>query len=407
MTPSLDLVGGLTAAFSVDSPLDRVPGGFISLSHDLRIVAANEGMAELAGRDGKELIGKPLDSLLSGPARILFQTHVYPALKADGRVEEVFLTLTSASGETVPVLLNAVRATAEPPVSYEALIVRIRARARWEGELLAATRALERERTASQQLAAELAATAQDLATRYAEEQHMREFRDAFVGILGHELLTPVTTIYGMSHLLRERLGALDEATLRERLEDIELESDRLRRLTQDLLILSRAEGGRLDIAAEPIALDRLVARVVEAEAARAPGHRFEVELPRQLPLVLGEELYVEQVLRNYLSNAVKYSPAGTSVRVSAASEGAGVAVRVVDAGPGLGVDKPEQLFEPFYRAPGAAGQATGAGIGLYVCRELVQAMGGRVWAAPAGGGASGADFGFWLPAAEDDEAEA
>ncbi|MBA2300050.1 MAG: PAS domain-containing protein, partial [Chloroflexi bacterium] len=198
----------------MNSAFDAVPAGVIHLSSDLRILAANREMGALIARDTGELVGESLDVLLSAPSRILFQTHVYPALKADGRVEEVFLTLASSTGDPIPVLLNAVRSPGPEEPAYMGLLVRIRARSRWETELLAATLALEGERAASQRLAEELAVTAADLRVRHAEEQRNREFRDAFIGVVSHELRTPITTIYGMSHLLRERHASMAPETL-------------------------------------------------------------------------------------------------------------------------------------------------------------------------------------------------
>jgi K+-sensing histidine kinase KdpD len=382
----------------MSSPLDAVPGGVLVLSNDMRITAANRTMGALASRDPSELIGHSLDILLSGPSRILFQTHVYPALTADGRVEEVFLTLAQPTGETLPVLLNAVRSSDGTEPTYDALIVRIRARSQWERDLLAATRAIERERAASQRLAEELATAAEDLAARSAEEQRNREFRDAFIGVLSHELRTPITTIYGMSHLLQQRHATMEPDAVGHHLADIVAESDRLRRLTEDLLVLSRAEGGELHVAANPIVIGPPVRRAADGERARAAAHRFDVEIAPRLPLVVGEELYVEQVVRNFLTNATKYSPPDTTIRIAAVAEDEGVVVRVLDEGPGLGGQPPEKLFDLFYRAPEAIRETAGAGIGLFVCRELVHAMGGRVWAATAPQG--GAEFGFWLPAA-------
>jgi signal transduction histidine kinase len=385
----------------VNRAFDAVPGGVISLSDDLRILGANAPMGELVGRTPEDLQGASIDVLLSAPSRILMQSHVYPALRANGRVEEVFLTLLGLGGATTPVLFNAVRRTTDDGRRYDALIVRIRARNKWELDLLEATKALQRERASSRELAEELEKALRGLHARVAEDERNRQFRDAFVGVVGHELRTPITTIFGMGHVLRRRHRVMDPETVDRHLDDIVSESDRLRRLTEDLLVLSRAEGGRLALSDDPIVLSHVVRRAVENERERAPGHRFATDIPDQLPLVTGEDMYVEQVLTNFLNNATKYSPPGTTVHVSVAAEGAGVAVRVVDEGPGLREEHPERLFELFYRAKEVVGRKQGAGIGLFVCRELIRAMRGRVWAAPSSSpGEGGAEFGFWLPAA-------
>ena len=108
-------------------------------------------------------------------------------------------------------------------------------------------------------------------------------------------------------------------------------------------------------------------------------------------------------MLRNFLSNAVKYSPAGSTVRTAARDRDGGVHVTVTDEGAGLGDESPDLLWTLFYRTKGAIQQAGGAGIGLFVSKALIEAMGGRVWARPAVEPATGgAEFGFWLPAAPD-----
>jgi K+-sensing histidine kinase KdpD len=393
----------------VNVAVDAVPGGVLTLSGDLRILAANRGLGELADCDPADLVGQLFDVLLSAPSRILFQTHVYPALTAEGRVQEVFLTLASKTGASTPVLFNATRTTGAEPVTYDGLIVRIPARARWEMELLAATRALERERAASQQLARDLEASVERLAVSHEEERRNHQFRDAFIGVVSHELRTPITTIFGMSHVLLDRHRTMAPDVIGEHLADIASESDRLRRLTEDLLVLSRAEGRQLLVAAEPIVVGHIVRGAVQAEQSRSTGHEFVVEVAADVPLAVGEAVHVDQVVRNLLSNAAKYSPSGTTVRVTVDGEDGGVAVRVIDEGPGLpDAEAPDQLFEVFYRAPDAARQSAGAGIGLFVCRELIAAMGGRVWAAPnQRPSGTGAEFGFWLPADDVDAADA
>ncbi len=242
---------------------------------------------------------------------------------------------------------------------------------------------------------------AQRLSEHNEAERRNREFRDAFVGVMSHEIRTPITTIYGMTELLRKRHRTMEPDTVGQYLEGIAEDADRLRRLTEDLLVLSRAEGGRLEVAMNPLMIGHLVRTTVESERVRSSQHHFVVKGPSQLPMVLGEDVYVEQITRNFLGNAAKYSPPGTTITVGLTSEGRGVAVRVTDAGPGLPEGPPERLFDVFYRAPDAIGSTSGAGIGLFVCRELADAMHGRVWASPGPGGV-GAEFGLWLPEATD-----
>jgi len=154
--------------------------------------------------------------------------------------------------------------------------------------------------------------------------------------------------------------------------------------------------------AGEPLLLQRLLPRMAAAAQAASPGLRVDLDVAESLPTVRGEETYVEQVVRNFLSNARKYSPPGGTVRLAAEPANEEVVVRVQDDGPGFPAEEGERLFELFYRSPTTAEQASGAGIGLFVCRHLIDAMGGRVWARPRPEG--GAEFGFALPRVQEDE---
>jgi K+-sensing histidine kinase KdpD len=209
-----------------------------------------------------------------------------------------------------------------------------------------------------------------------------------------------------MSQVLRRRYRTMAPELVGQHLADIDEEADRLRRLTEDLLVLSRAEGGRLELQTEPTLVDRVVRAAVEGERSRWPEHEIVVDAGPDLPVVLAEDVYVGQVVRNYLANAGKYSRPGSSIAVTVTEEGGGVAVRVIDGGPGLQGADPQRLFQLYHREPTAIKHTSGAGIGLFVCRELVQGMGGRVWASDAPPPATaGAEFGFWLPAAGADGA--
>lgn len=232
------------------------------------------------------------------------------------------------------------------------------------------------------------------------ESRQARVTRDAFIGVLSHELRTPVTTLYGTANLLM-RAGRLDDDIRHGLVEDMVAEADRLQRLVEDLLVLSRAELGSIDVVPEPILMQRLVPRLVAAEEVRWPTTRFQYEIEERLPPVVGDETYLNQALRNLIGNAVKYSPAGSEVRVSVGSQHGDIVIRVLDQGPGFPPEESERLFELFYRSPRTAGKATGAGIGLFVTKQLVEALGGTAWARARPEG--GSEFGLRLrPYTED-----
>lgn len=260
-----------------------------------------------------------------------------------------------------------------------------------------------RRESSERRLALERAASMSDeLGRRAASEHRAAELRDAYNSIVSHELRTPITAILGGAKLLARRDRPLDEATRQELIEDLEAEAERLYRLVEDLLVLSRSEGGTIERHDDPVALGHLVPRIVRSEQVRWPGVHFEMKIETS-ETARGDETYVEQVLRNLLSNAAKYSPAGAQVEVVVDDVADGVRVRVLDSGVGLREDEVDRLFALYYRSPDTSGKVAGAGIGLFVCRALVEAMGGRIWGAPRPGG--GAEFGFILERLGEDEA--
>jgi PAS domain S-box-containing protein len=228
-----------------------------------------------------------------------------------------------------------------------------------------------------------------------------RAAREAFLGVLSHELRTPITTIYGGSELLER---GLDKSRRAEVLKDIRFESQRLVRLVEDLLVMTRVERGIVETTEEPVLLQHLLTSIIAGSPARWGGARINLHLGPRLPAVRGDATYIEQVVRNLLTNAVRYGRgAEKGIDVIAEEVDGSVAVRVQDHGAGLDGEEPTRLFELFYRSPAARHVQGGAGIGLFVSRNLVEAMGGRIWAIDRPEG--GAEFGFTLQVLEPDTA--
>jgi PAS domain S-box-containing protein len=237
-----------------------------------------------------------------------------------------------------------------------------------------------------------------------ADERRAGAFREAFVDVISHELRTPITTIMGLAQILARPGRTDDEGSRTALLEDVRSEAERLHRLVEDLLVLSRVERGRLEVEAEPIEPRRLLERIVAHEGRELASISVETDLEPDLPIVAGESTYVEQIVRNLLNNAAKYSPPGSHVVVSAHRVDGSVVVRVIDDGPGIPPASVDRIFELFYRDPSSSRLVAGSGIGLFVCASLVEAMGGRIWARrPTGGGT---EVGFSLRILEADADE-
>ena len=215
----------------------------------------------------------------------------------------------------------------------------------------------------------------QRLATR-AESARLRE---AFVAVISHELRTPITTIFGGTRILASRWNTMDDEGRETLLADVADEANRLYRLTEDIIVLTRAEHGPLDAGDEPVhvgwALDQALATI----RARRPGTVVQIAVPANLPVVRGDQTYLEHVLRNLLDNAAKYGGAGSTVVVGAVADADQVTIWVQDEGPGIDEAEADRLFELFYRSPRVSATTPGAGIGLFVCRRLTEAMGGTI----------------------------
>jgi two-component system, OmpR family, sensor histidine kinase KdpD len=212
--------------------------------------------------------------------------------------------------------------------------------------------------------------------------------RDTFIGVLSHELRTPVTTIFAGSKVLARDGDHLAADTRREIFSDIVVESERLHRLVEDVIAMTRFEDEGVEVGTEPVLIQRILPVVVRSEERRWPGVKFEINLPPGLPTAVADPTYVEQVIRNLVSNAAKYGGAGTNVSVGVSSTEHEVVVSIADDGPGFPEAEAERVFELFFRSEQTASAAAGAGIGLFVCARLIRAMGGRIWATarPEGG---------------------
>ncbi len=236
------------------------------------------------------------------------------------------------------------------------------------------------------------------LAARTQREQveiEAERLRTSLLSSLSHDLRTPLGVITGAASSLLEDRANVPEATRRTLLESILGESQRMNRLIGNLLDMIRVESGALQVQKEWQPLEEPVGVALIRLEDRLRDHPVTVNLPADLPLVPLDEVLIEQVLINLLENAAKYTPAGTPVELSAEALDGLVRVDIADRGPGLEPGEEARIFEKFYRAP--SGTATsGVGLGLTICRGIVTAHGGKIWAENRPGG--GAVFRFTLP---------
>jgi len=239
--------------------------------------------------------------------------------------------------------------------------------------------ALENARLASlQRRAAEELARRVDEAT--ARLREMDRMKSDFVAVASHELRTPLTALAGFSELLATR--RFPPAEVRRLADVMRGETVRLARIVSDILDLSRLERGLEPVLRRvPVAVEGIAASALEVFRRGAPTHRFELRCADPLPCADADPDALERVLANLVSNAVKYSPPGSCVRIACRASDGGrcVQVTVEDEGGGIPPAALDRIFEPYYRAPGAARAAHGTGIGLAVVKSLVDAHGGTI----------------------------
>jgi two-component system sensor histidine kinase KdpD len=249
-------------------------------------------------------------------------------------------------------------------------------------------------------LALERARLAQD--TRDAELRIETErLRNSLLSSVSHDLRTPLATITGAVTTILDEGGRLDAETRQELLESVREEADRLNRLVQNLLEMTRLESGALQLRRELHPLEEIVGAALSRLGKRLGDRRVTTRVPPDLPLVAIDDVLIEQVLVNLLDNALKYTPPVSPIEIIATATDRNVTVEIADHGPGLPAGEEDRVFEKFYRGQPTGGR--GAGLGLAICRGIVRAHGGRIWAQNLPGG--GVAFLFTLPLGDAEKA--
>jgi two-component system sensor histidine kinase KdpD len=224
--------------------------------------------------------------------------------------------------------------------------------------------------------------------------------KSQLLSTVSHELRTPLASIKGFATTLLRQDVDWDETTRREFLAIIDEESDRLSELIGNLLDMSRIEAGTLRVEPEPMDVQPLIKETVAKYQVLTREHRLQAHFPKALPSVWGDPRRVRQVLRNLVENAVKYSPGGGRITVSTGLRGEEVQVSVSDQGLGIEPEHLKHVFDRFYQVDSASTrQVGGSGLGLSICKAIIEAHHGQIWAESQVG--VGSVFHFTLPREE------
>lgn len=219
------------------------------------------------------------------------------------------------------------------------------------------------------------------------------------ISSVAHELRSPLTSIKGFASTLVRRWDRFEEHKRKQILATIEADADRVTRLVVELLDVSRLEEGRLLLSKRLTPVASIASRVVDHLRTTAPNHVLELRFPKDLPDVDIDPDKVEQVFTNLVENAIRYTDSGKVV-LSGSYDGSAIIIGVADQGAGIPLEDRQSVFRKFFRraepGPGGAPPPSGSGLGLYICKGLVEAHGGKIWVEEAAGG--GTVFAFTLP---------
>jgi signal transduction histidine kinase len=244
-----------------------------------------------------------------------------------------------------------------------------------------------------EELAAEIALLRREL-KEAKEKLRADSSADEFISLVSHELRTPLTVIIGALHTAMDKRVSKEEVNVLIR--DASTSAESLASILDNMLELSRYQSGRLSLNRKTVKIADIVAKAINRVRQKYDTHQIILDAPDEIPEALFDAVRIEQVLFNLIENAVKYSPEGTEVHVFYQKDERGLIIGVSDRGAGISEKDREKIFEAFSRLEGSASRGVGLGLGLMVCRCLVEAHGGRIWVESEPG--KGSTFMFVIP---------
>ena len=350
-----------------------------------RLVDCNEVACRMNGYTREELIGQPINLLDVGPAEPGGDIAFLERIRREGTVRAETLHRRK-DGSIFPIEFSICFITLGGRELVLGIDRDVSERKQAEEERLH----LERALLETQQRAQMEAVLRQNEVLREVDQ-----LKSEFIANVSHELRTPLHHIKGYAALLLQRRHALDEATTQDFLQTIADAADRLARLYADLLDTSQVASGSLTLEPKPLRLDEVVRAVVQRWQGIS-SHRFVARVPENVPVVSADRGRIEQVLDNMLANVARHTPETTlaTVEIEVGPEELIVAVR--DTGPGVEDKHLMRLFERFYQAGAPVEGRCGSGLGLFICKAIVEQHGGRIWAESTAG--EGTTIYFSLP---------
>jgi PAS domain S-box-containing protein len=353
-----------------ESFIDHTPCGFLSFSDNGDILLINRYLLDLLGYTHEEIMSKHVDKIFSVAGRIFYQTHFFPLLKLQERVDEIYLSLRPKQGGEIPMLVSASRHLDHGRYINNCVLLSMRERHKMEEELIR---------------------------SRKAAEDAIRA-KDEFLAVASHELRTPLTAILGWLHLLKETNN--DPEMITEALEVIDRNARLQAQLVSDILDISRIATGKLQLNVEKVNVAAILkdAVAVIRPALEAKHITIEEKLDIGINSISGDPARLQQIFWNLLSNAAKFTPKKGHISVRLRRVNSSVGITISDTGEGIPADFLPFVFDRFRQADQAKSRTHGGlGLGLSIVKELVELHGGTITAKSDGPG-KGATFEVRFP---------
>jgi signal transduction histidine kinase len=360
----------------MDEVLNDLPCGFICFDDDGMILATNRTLDQMLEYDDGSLRGRRIDDILAAGGKIYYQTHFFPSLKLQGRMQEIYLKMRTRSGRTLPVLSNAVRHTSTTAAARtECVFMRMTQREQYEDEILRAKQAAEMANDA----------------------------RAKFVSMMSHELRTPLQSILGYAELLESETSGKLTQTQTEDVRSIKSAAEGLARLLTDILNFARVESGQTSFQLTRVRVRDAVSRAEALLRLRieAAGLSYiQPDIPAEAS-VQADDYRLQQILLNVLTNALKFTSPGGEISVWCRRRDGFVLINVSDTGCGIAEQDMDKIFAPFVQLKRVSldERSPGVGLGLAISRDLARAMRGDLTVTSQPG--KGSTFTIQLPAAE------
>lgn len=367
----------------------------LGIDGDSRITFWNRGAELLFGYPAREMRDKPLSDLFAAERAAEAELRwLQDAVRQQEFVREYETSCIDVDGHLRDVELTAtiVEEDGKPP-GMSIIMRDITRRKQREAEIHRLNASLNEQVAARTQ---ELAVKVTELSRANGELQKLDQTRSEFVSLVSHQIRAPLTNMRGAMERMQDDCRRVNPTCAR-MFTILEDQVFRLDGLVQNVLASKRIEAGDLGLHREPLSILPLLRQVVEQSQMRSRRRRIFLPEKPGLPLIMADRERVADIVTNLLDNADKYSPPGQPIEIDVRADDTAITISVSDRGPGLPPDDLERIFDKFYRTDGSDAQsAYGYGLGLYVCRRLVEAQGGKIWA--ENHDAAGAIFSFSLP---------